>query len=266
MYTYINGENRLVISNMAWEPKNDDHAIFLMKRYGVKNVEIVPTKYTTWEENFENPTFHEKYIAAGIRVYSLQSVLYGVKSDFNITSSETLEHLKKVAKLCERVGARAIVIGSPKKRLLVSKGSTLISEMLISGVLQQVQESTDVDICLEPNSRQYGCEVGYDLESCSRMVSGRNFGINFDTGNFMMEHDIIPANWDVTKVKHCQVSAPFLRDIHFMDYDKMKYSTITNILASMDKNVKISLETKVNIYDLGEQIRRFASFIGEIDK
>ena len=264
MVKYINQPNRMVVSNMAWDPIHDDHAIFLMKRYGIKNVELLPTKYDTWEKNFAEPTFHLKYKKENINIYSLQAVLYGVQADFINNTSLITEHLNKAMELCEKLGGKVIVVGSPKTRKQVQDMSILECEKIVSEVLDKVQKKNrNVKLCLEANAKEYGCEIGNDLKSCNRIAKDREFFLNFDTGNYLMEKDN-HLSWKSNKVGHCQLSYPFLRPIHFIGYERFKHSDISFCIKNLKKDTKISLEIKnENITSLGEQFRRFATFVSE---
>jgi len=224
MTRYMSGQNKMVVSNMGWLPKYDDHAIFLLKRYGIKNVELIPTKYGKWEDIFHNSvSMTKKYEINGIRI-------------------------------CKRVKPTSI--------------SKIGSEKYVREVLKDVQwENPGVLMCLEPNSSAYGCSIGNDLQSCIRMAKS-GFYVNFDTGNFSMENDTM-KDWDDDCIKHCQISAPFLRPVHYNDYMKMLDKTESDLPLCFEKiknnDSMISLECKVDkIEHLGGYIQDFASFVAKV--
>lgn len=261
---------RLVISNMAWDPVDDNHAIFLLKRYGIKNVEIIPTKYYSWDTLFNNPTFHEKFNKAGINIHSLQSVLHGVKGDFFNDPDIMAEHLKKVLDLCTFVGANVAVMGSPSKRVVpktVSRESAEAYEKKLGDVLDTAQIGSGGEgegkpiLCLEPNAVAYGCEVGRTLDACARISKDRSFGLNFDTGNYHLEND---STGLIDGIRHCQVSAPMLRPMRVSDYVSIRNSMTGYHLKNLDGDVKVSMEAKIRKIDtLGEHIRRFVTYMAE---
>ena len=88
---------------------------------------IIPTKYSTWQDIFKNPTFHQEFIRNGISIHALQSVLYGIEGDFVNNQSEIIEHMDKVMLLCEKIRAKVVVIGSADKRKTKSGVSVLQS-------------------------------------------------------------------------------------------------------------------------------------------
>jgi len=185
MNEYINSPNNKMSVSNSWDPIYDDFSIFLMKRYGIKNVQIIATKYDTWESIFEKPEFHLKYKKNGIHVNSLQSVFNGINGDFVTKREEISNHLNKVVELCNKLGIESVVIGSGNRSL--PDGMDLKTcEDIVSSILESIQSTTDVKICLQPSSKEYGCEIGNIIESCSNMARDK-FYINFDTGNYMME-------------------------------------------------------------------------------
>lgn len=265
---YTENPNRMVISNMAWNPEHDFHAIFLMKRYGIRNVEILPNKYGSWDNLFSEksliPKFAQIFKDNGIDVYSLQSVLHGVAGDFSTNHVEIANHLEKVMDLCRRVGGSVIVVGSPQQRCVRNSGK------MIADVLSAVQCGNDIKVCLEPNASEYGCKVGKNLDECSSIVDvaksdsvdGIGFYLNFDTGNRILEDDRLPRNSD--HIGHCQVSAPFLRGILNWNYDAFEKDGTLNFFRWMDDDIRVSLEvSQIPIMNLGNQIMRFVNFMSK---
>jgi len=256
--------NRLVVSNMAWDPVDDQHAIFLLKRYNISNVELMPSKYFSWETTFANPTFHEKFVRAGINVYSVQSVLYGVEGDFFENPDEMKKHLQKILGMCDDLGISKVVMGSPKKRKvprIVNRGSDTSYENKLANVLQEAQKGYKARLCLEPNATVYGCDIGKNLSGCVRIAKESGVGLNFDTGNFTLENDQTGL---VDGIEHCQISAPMLRPLRTLDYVGFRSSMTGYHLKNLNKDVKISLEIKVDhIENLGEHIRRFVTYMSE---
>ena len=254
---------RLVVSNMAWDPCYDGHAIFLMKKYGIQNVELIPTKYASWDTilNYK-PTFHEKFIKADIDVYSIQSILHDVEGSFFDGTTTIVDHLNKVMKVCEYIGASIVVMGSPTKRKRTDKKKPLsYYEGVLGDSLDKVQGDSNVQICLEPNSSRYGAEIGKTLEECDRIAKDKKFALNFDTGNYILEND---KSCLVDSIKHCQMSAPMLRPIRKNDYVSIKNGITGYHIKNLENDTKISMEAKVtHIETLGEHIRRFCIHASE---
>ena len=263
MHKYISKPNMMSVSNMAWETWNDKHAIFLMKRYGISNVEIIPTKYSTWQDIFQNPTFHQEFIRNGISIHALQSVLYGINGDFINNQSEIIEHMDKVMLLCEKIRAKVVVIGAADKRNAQSGISVLQSENIISNVLNSIKNN-DIKICLQPVSKDYGCTIGNNIESCNRIIKDKSLFMNFDTGNYIMERDE-PFYFNKKSIGHCHLSCSFLRPIHNLTYERFKKQDLRECFSKFPDGTKISLEMRCNdICNLGEHFRRFSTFVSGI--
>lgn len=248
--------NNLVVSNMAWKTEHNEHAIFLMKRYGINRLEILPTKFASWEEVFQNNLEEQLGVFRrnGISVYSVQSVFHGVQGKFGDDHVE--KHLEKVVRFCENVGAEVLVMGSPSMR------GKKCDRASLGNLLEKVQATTNVKICLEPNSPMYMCHVGTTLDSCREVRGKRKFWLNYDTGNAYMEKDRLPEAGD--EIGHVQISNALLNPMKGMDYERLVRSGMCGAIAELleSSEVKVSLEISMfdNIKLFGEQIRRFSRF------
>ena len=261
--SFIRGENHMVVSNMAWEPTNEEHALFLMQRFGVRNVEVLPTKYASWDSFFEDPTqVTRRFQANGIRVYSLQSLLYGVQGDFLADGGVLQSHLKRALQAAKSVGCKVVVLGSPSKRVLG------LTETEFALQLQTVQLSVpEVKLCLEANAAEYGCHVGTHLASVLRMTEGTDVSANMDTGNLLMTGEAMFQTLDDLddngKIAHVQISAPHLQPLLSTTYSQLDAMGITphiKRLLSPGSECRVSLEVKANAKMLGEQMRLFCCY------
>lgn len=251
----------LVASNMAWRREHNEHAAFLMQRYGINRLEILPTKFCSWEQVFKGNLQEELEVFRrhDISVYSVQSVFHGVPGRFGDDDVE--KHLEKVVRFCEKVGAEVLVMGSPGMR------GKNCDRKALADLLDKVQVDTDVKICLEPNSSAYKCNVGTTLDACREVRGNRNFWLNFDTGNAYMEKDRLPEVAD--KIGHVQISNALLKPMKARDYERVVESGMCGAIAQLlessekkGKSLKVSLEVSMfdNVKMLGEQMRRFSRF------
>jgi sugar phosphate isomerase/epimerase/nucleoside-diphosphate-sugar epimerase len=201
---------RLAVSTLCWGTLPDSYAMFVLRRYGIMNVEMVLTKYGTWDEYMDAQEqllnkVHNLWVGNGFRVVSLQAVLYGIANGGNVSANkrEIAEHLRRVVGYADALGAGAIVVGAPKLR--VAPGTPKdVRDILEQG---SGAEGSAV-LCLEPNARGYGCEIGTNMSDVKDIV-GESCGINFDTGNALMEADEVTVVSD--RVCHMQISMPFLK-------------------------------------------------------
>jgi sugar phosphate isomerase/epimerase len=220
------GGARLAVSNLAWPPEHDDHALRLLVKYGIRNVEVAPTRYGAWDDEGVAGRISAAAKVHGLDVCSLQAVYFnkdcGVFDDDDGAAFEA--HFADVLKLAKSTGARKIVFGSPRNRKLQGKYADEASAMALAAVvfgrIARVAEGLDAGIvvCFEPNSAKYGCDfvtkASHALDLVRR-VNHPQLKINLDTGNARMEDEYVS---DIVKgnegdIGHIQVSMPFLEPL-----------------------------------------------------
>ena len=272
----------LAVSNLHWEPRDDEHAAFLLRRYGIPCVELAPTKYAAvpgaasgvelWQDVLGRlPAIVQRYSASGLAVYSMQSILYGFHGTVTTAFDEIAAHLCRVMAAAEALGIRALVLGSPRQRILEPGQSyeqacrtlAMVIEKAVSGV------STPPWLCLEPNAGAYGCQVGTTLGAVAMDVlthvppEQAGAGINFDTGNHDMEGggDLEPAH--CARVRHVQVSAPRLAALTTLPAERLEaYAGWVRCVRSVSPGVAVSLEASASINLLASDLFLFIKYFG----
>jgi len=114
---------RISISNIAWEPNEDERVASLLRRYGIDAIDIAPGKYfpnlsATTDQDIVR--VRNWWRERGIEITGMQALLFGT-SGLNIFGSEesriaTLARLKEVCRVGAGLGATRLVFGSPKNR------------------------------------------------------------------------------------------------------------------------------------------------------
>lgn len=249
----------LSVSNLAWPLAQEIHALQLLQKYGIGNLEVAPTRYGTWDQDIDAEGIRARVESLGLCIYSTQAVFFGLSTNLFDDPDGFEAHMRRVIELTSRFGAKRVVLGSPKNRILPlgdeanGMPDTNPVRQTAIPVLQRIGKYAaanfpDIVVCLEPNSKKYGCNFVTTLaEACDvlRDVTSDNVGINLDTGNAEMEGEDV-GNWldacaqDVkARVKHIQVSKPFLAAMDSMPSDGLTAS----LRASFPDHV-ISLEMK----------------------
>ncbi len=241
-------KSKLTVSNLMWSESNDEYMFSILKRYGISNIELVPTKYFdgNWDIIFDNTEYiKNKY--KDFRIVSLQCIFHNIDGNLKDDYATMLYHLMRLMCYASDLGAERIVFGSPKIR---HNNETFIS------FLKSVSKYADIVwpngiICIEPNSKLYGCAVGTNFKETLALVqkiNASNVQINYDTGNAMMEND---TDYDLLYIKHIQVSMPHLGELDG--------SKINNALIKSKKDCFISLEVKpdIDIKNAKINIKRF---------
>jgi sugar phosphate isomerase/epimerase len=165
-----------------------------LQKYGIGDLEVAPTRYGTWGEVVDAESIRAKVESFGLRVCSTQAVFFGMSTNLFDDSDGFEAHMQCVIELTARFGAKWIVLGSPKNRISPA-GETEEVRTIAIQVLERIGKYavvnfSDVIVCLEPNSKKYGCNFVTNLaEACDVLqnVASRNVGITLNTGNAEME-------------------------------------------------------------------------------
>jgi len=249
--------NRLAISNIAWTKNEDDSVYFLMQKYGFTGLEIAPSR--TWDNPYEQTIasinineFREKLQTYDLNVVAFQSLLFN-KPDLTIfideeTRQATLEHLKKNIVLASKLGAAALVFGSPKNRLVGDKDAQTIKEISLDffGKLGNFSVENGVYFCMEPNPTIYGTDFICTTEEAIRFIREVNnpgLKLNIDLGTITANSEdietILPQA--IHYAGHFHISEPYLEKINL---DQKKHERIREILTKEGYTGTISIEMK----------------------
>jgi D-psicose/D-tagatose/L-ribulose 3-epimerase len=189
---------RFTISNIAWEPSEDDAIAAILRAEGVGGVEIAPTK---WREQPLRATaaqvdaYRRRWEDRGLRITSLQALFFG-KPELQLfgdaaTRTAMADHLRGMIDLAARLGARSLVFGSPRNR---ARGSVPLAAatQVASEFLREIgvhAVSRDTVVCVEANPAAYGCDFVTDtaqaVELC-RAVDHPGVRVNGDLGGMTM--------------------------------------------------------------------------------
>jgi D-psicose/D-tagatose/L-ribulose 3-epimerase len=185
---------RIAISNIAWNPEAEQEVISLMGRYGVEGVEIAPTKI--WPRPLEASAtevdgFSNTWRGRGHPIIALQSLLFG-RPDLTLFDGEQdraamVDYLRGIISLAGRLGAGALVFGSPKNRIA---GNRSIQEVnsIAARFFSEMAEwavSCNTCFCLEPNPAEYGCDYVRTVAEALEVIRATNhpgLRLNLDTG------------------------------------------------------------------------------------
>lgn len=251
------GHHKLAISNLHWDCSNlyDKSIPIILGRYGVKKVELAISKYIKWEDPELFTTIKalaDWFNKHGIEIYSFQSILYGINGTLSANYDAIYSRMKKVILLADHIGVKRLVFGSPNMR-----GKPCVEEdlyKLFNDLSEYMSSYPNISLCLEPNSRVYGCVIGVnfvDVLNIVQSINNPNLMINYDTGNALLENDTPPIPPQESYIKHIQVSMPYLKDFDNTTLNEMlkKYPFIYGHKSVITLEINSSL-TKVgdNLY------------------
>jgi D-psicose/D-tagatose/L-ribulose 3-epimerase len=192
---------RLAISNIAWDPHEDDGVALLLARYQLDAIDVAPTKY------FPNPReasdelikscrlwWQEK----GISITGMQSLLFGTEGlnlfGAKIIQQNMLEHLRAICRIAQGLGATRLVFGSPKNRDLSSIAADEVIPMAVHFFKQlgEIALEYGVVICLEPNPVCYGANFMTHLEETvqiAKQVAHPAIAVQCDLGSMIINQE-----------------------------------------------------------------------------
>lgn len=252
-------KERIVVSSLQWEPEHDLIAATILKKHGVKNIELVPWKYIDMKSytNEDVETVKTHWDKLGLSIPSLQAILYGIDGNFESSAEQINRRLRQVNDIANIFGAKRLVLGSPTLR---STGN--ISD--IANVIRDYQSESDPEcvLCIEHVSKEYGCAIGCRFDEVVQLkehVLNKNVGINFDLGNASMENDTYNSIYK-DHVKHIQVSMPFLKDMNIEQLNKYNENAIAIRECS---NTFITMEVKSTINKLSDNLYTFLGWLSE---
>jgi len=189
---------RLAVSNIAWEPSQDDDVAGVLRRQGVMGIEIAPTK---WRDDplrasaADVERLRRQWSDRGLRIVSLQSLLFG-RPDLQLFGSDASraamrEHLERTIDFAAAVGAHALVFGSPRNR---SRGPMSVADATSIAVdflrkLGAYAHERGTTLCIEANPVEYGCDfvtTTTDAVALCNAVDHPGIGVNGDLGGIML--------------------------------------------------------------------------------
>lgn len=192
---------KLAISNLAWPLAEEQAVATLLNAMGITGVEIAPTKI--WPKPLlatadEIARYRRFWAAQGIQIVAIQSLLFGCP-DLTIFDSaamrqETLAYLQQIMRLSAQLGARALVFGSPKNRLVKDLPADTIATIALDffHTAGEMAAAYGVIFCLEPNPTHYGCDfITTSAEGLAlvRQVNSPGFGLHLDAAGMTMSEE-----------------------------------------------------------------------------
>ena len=243
------------ISNIAWNPDDNDSIVPLLKEYNIKNIEIAPKILfnNPIEATKEQALMAKKYWNnQGINIYGMQALLYGNPHlkifDTTECRKETSRYLKGIIKLAGRLGVKRMVFGSPKnrfrKKVSFGEAREIASEFFWN--LSETCRENDVILCLEPNAEGYGCNFINNTSQALELidhVGHTNFKLNMDTSTLIMNAEnmadsILKAG---KKISHFHVSSPNLTPV---TGGTINFALINSLLREIEYDGAVSVEMR----------------------
>ncbi|VBB19075.1 hypothetical protein YASMINEVIRUS_1607 [Yasminevirus sp. GU-2018] len=248
--TYNMSKDHLVVSNICLNHVSDFQFACILKLNGIKYVQIAPSRLINGWCDLSNFS-PSVYTNNNVTPYSFQSIAYSL-DDLNIFSHKSallLDHLKKVVDCAKLNNVKVLVFGCPKNRKIsqdcAENNKTFVEFFRKLG---KYCETSNVVICIEPNSKQYNCnylnkisEVGVVV----RDINNKNVRMMVDIGNALMEDDQIEDVYKFADIVHnIDVSQKNMCDFSEVSKVRQVHRHFSDILTNINYQHKINLEMK----------------------
>lgn len=243
------------VSNIAWKKEEEERALKILKQKGINKIEIAHTLIFDSIDNLTTQKIKEekeKYQKSGFNMVAMQSLLYGLPP-YSIFDGENernyiIHHLKKVFFIAQELGIKNLVFGSPKNRYIKDKSQDNIKIAVnFFQKLSDIANNFGVNICLEANPKEYGCNFitnTFEAVNFIKIVNRKNFKLNLDTGTIILNNNNLKEVLEYSKkyIGHMHISSPYLREISRIDNKK-----ISKLLKEYNYKGYVSLEMKPNL-------------------
>jgi len=192
----------------------------------VRGLELAPTKL--WPQPTEVSEMDaRRYRSAverrGLSVVAFQAVLFGRPEltifENDARRAETIAYLAGMCRLAGWLGARVLVFGSPKNRLV---GATRSTEALAIACdfFRRVGDHAarhDTMVCIEANPPEYGCDFITHTAAAAELVGAVDhpgFGLHLDAGGITLAGDAPDVvRGCASLARHYHISEPHLAPI-----------------------------------------------------
>tara|TARA_B110000483_G_scaffold104594_1_gene127620 strand:+ start:3580 stop:5172 length:1593 start_codon:yes stop_codon:yes gene_type:complete len=188
-------KTKLCVSNICVNQIHQLQFASILKLFGIKNIQIAPTKLIQTWDNLENLDLNI-YRNLDLNIYAFQSITFTL-NELNIFNKATIEklynHLIKIINVAEKNNVSVLVFGCPRNRKFLDE--KLDNNKTFIDFFKRIGDylnDKNVKICLENNSKIYNCNFINTIQECSylvREINKDNIKMMVDLGNAVMEKD-----------------------------------------------------------------------------
>ncbi|MDT8467879.1 TIM barrel protein [Alcaligenes nematophilus] len=228
---------RLSISNIAWQPEEDQRIATLLEQHQIDAIDIAPGKYFSSPElatKAEIMAVKQWWHERGISIIGMQSLLFGT-TGLNVfgdkaSRSGLLTRLQAIFRIAGILGATRLVFGSPRNRDRHSLSDQEATDSAIQFFQQAANYAADegVLLCLEPNPVCYGANFMTNSQETALVVKAVNhpaLRMQLDTGAITINQEDVAQvlNSYAALIGHVHASEPQLAPLgdNGTDHGKM---------------------------------------------
>ena len=158
---------KLAVSSIAWSADREEQASRVLRQAGLKGIEIAPT--TIWSRPTEAPVaeldaYRDRWLERGLHIIATQALLFG-RPDLVLFADEstrqrTAAYLVEMMRVSARLGATAMVFGSPRNRQRGELAAPRAMDIAVRFFRPLAGAAADLGgcLCIEGNPPAYGCD------------------------------------------------------------------------------------------------------------
>ncbi len=214
---------KIAISNIAWSAEEEPAVATLMHDLGVTGVEVAPGKIGPRPADLSDDALR-RYRAfwnhRGIEIVAMQALLFNTEGlaifGNELTRRVMGDYLARIIRLGGMLGAKALVFGSPKNRLVGKLSRREIESIAVPFFREMgaVAADNDTCLCIEPNPPDYGADwitTAREAEEFVELVDQRGFGLHLDAGALHMQNEgPVEIRLAGNRIRHFHASEPNL--------------------------------------------------------
>lgn len=252
---------KIAISNIAWQVFEEEAIANIMQSLDVRGVEVAPTKI--WDDpllatDIEINNYRNFWNRRGIQIVAMQALLFGrpeltIFRDSN-TRKKTFQYLAGMIEIGSKLGAHALVFGSPKNRRVGELGGEEAGKVALPFFyeLGEIAARLGVIFCIEPNPAAYNCDFITDsIQGLSLVnkVGSEGFGLHLDAAGMTVSEEAITEQKFkrfLDRLCHFHISEPYLAPI---GEGKVNHQAFARILTSLHYDKWTSVEMKAQSQD-----------------
>lgn len=185
---------KISISNIAWDKAEDVEVAAILNQFNIAGVELAPTKIWAAPDSADDTSISDYrafWHKQSIEIVAFQALLFGKPELCIFTSKEsrekTFDYLCAIIRLAGKLGAKALVFGSPKNRVMGEMPKTQALDIATDffSRLGEVAIQNNTRFCIEPNPEVYGCDfirTAVEGVELVKLANHPGFRLHLDAG------------------------------------------------------------------------------------
>lgn len=260
---------------MAWAQSEDDRILKSIAALRVSSLEISPFRESAGKSVINSQSarnLKKRLNSYGIKVVALQALLYRfpelVIFEDKTTRERTFKHLMLITNFAHEVGAKALIFGSPKNKLIGKLGydNAFAIATDFFGRLAEKAKLRGISLCIEPTPAIYGADFLRNTDEVVALLKAVNVSalrLNLDIGALVENRENIESviQNNIQRIGHVHISEPFLKRINL---NLPFHKRIANALNANSYNDTISIEMLPQANNNIDNIYKTLSFVKKI--